>query len=341
MRRCYTEALFFLPACRCVAKWLQDIGLFCTAGRNLRSVNESRTDTSSLCLMESNESSQHLLSIFYVTAESQVVGPSPEWNLVLDCNLSSGEPGCVFIRVGGGLHIYCIIVAPEGDPRPLQACPPSCFISVCSYMDIFLPSARLHYVRFLNNTQPPPPPHTLPPNLLPTPHHHTHTYTLLLMLVSHGQRRECLFLCAGSNVVNTHLITGSDGSHWLCSFLSFCCFGGCSFQRMKLAHVSALEAAQFRHATCVTPPRLMCVQCLGSRPLFSGTTRLRFPVKINLKLPEVCARSVIYLRAFLTLGIQTRIGVRWVASKCPGSVQIPLEISRPICAALTQTYVAF
>lgn len=65
------------------------------------------------------------------------------------------------------------------------------------------------------------------------------------------------------------------------------------------------------------------------------------PVKINLKLPEVCARSVIYLRAFLTLGIQTRIGVRWVASKCPGSVQIPLEISRPICAALTQTYVAF
>lgn len=161
------------------------------------------------------------------------------------------------------------------------------------------------------------------------------------MLVSHGQRRECLFLCAGSNVVNTHLITGSDGSRWLCSFLSFCCFGGCSFQRMKLAHVSALEAAQFRHATCVTPPRLMCVQCLGSRPLFSGTTRLRFPVKINLKLPEVCARSVIHLRAFLTLGIQTRIGVRWVASKCPGRVQIPLEISRPICAALTQTYVAF
>lgn len=97
MRRCYTEALFFLPACRCVAKWLQDIGLFCTAGRNLRSVNESRTDTSSLCLMESNESSQHLLSIFYVTAESQVVGPSPEWNLVLDCNLSPGRAGvCVY-----------------------------------------------------------------------------------------------------------------------------------------------------------------------------------------------------------------------------------------------------
>lgn len=175
MRRCYTGALFFLPACRCVAKWLQDIGLFCTAGRNLRSVNESRTDTSSLCLMESNESSQHLLSIFYVTAESQVVGPSPEWNLVLDCNLSSGEPGCVFIRVGG-LHIYCIIVAPEGDPRPLQACPPSCFISVCSYMDIFLPSARLHYVRFLNNTQPPPPPSTHSSSKSPSHSPPSHTY---------------------------------------------------------------------------------------------------------------------------------------------------------------------
>lgn len=177
---------FFLPACRCVAKWLQDIGLFCTAGRNLRSVNESRTDTSSLCLMESNGSSQHLLSIFYVTAESQVVGPSPEWNLVLDCNLSSGEPGCVFIRVGGGLHIYCIIVAPEGDPRPLQACPPSCFISVCSYMDIFLPSARLHYVRFLNNTQPPPPLHTLFLQIsfpLPTiTHIHTHSYSCWLAM---------------------------------------------------------------------------------------------------------------------------------------------------------------
>lgn len=163
MRRCYTEALFFLPACRCVAKWLQDIGLFCTAGRNLRSVNES---------------SQHLLSIFYVTAESQVVGPSPEWNLVLDCNLSSGEPGCVFIRVGGGLHIYCIIVAPEGDPRPLQACPPSCFISVCSYMDIFLPSARLHYVRFLNNTQPPPPStHSSSKSPSHSPPSHTYIHT--------------------------------------------------------------------------------------------------------------------------------------------------------------------
>lgn len=92
-----TQRLYFPPACRCVAKWLQDISLFCTAGRNLRSVNESRTDTSSLCLMESNESSQHLLLIVYATAESQVVGLSPEMEPCARLQLELWRAGvCVY-----------------------------------------------------------------------------------------------------------------------------------------------------------------------------------------------------------------------------------------------------
>lgn len=122
------------------------------------------------------ESSRLIGNDHYITAKFQVVsGRIKVWAW---CNLSFWVLGCVFICGGGSLHIYCIIVAPAGDPRPLQACPPSCFISICSYMGIFLPSARLHYVRFLNN----------PPSLqisLPLPP--SHTYTLLLMLVSYGQ----------------------------------------------------------------------------------------------------------------------------------------------------------
>lgn len=87
-------------------------------------------------------------------------------------------------------HIYLIISAPTGDPRPLQSCPPSCFVSACSYMGIFLPSFLLLCctVYFLNNN--PTPPFEFPSH--PTIIYCTrkHARTLLLMPVSNGLRQE-------------------------------------------------------------------------------------------------------------------------------------------------------
>lgn len=80
----------------------------------------------------------------------------------------------------GGLHIHCIIVAPRGHPRPPQACPPSCFTSVCSYMGIFLPPARLHFVCFLNTQL-----------CLPLSHH-TYTHSYSCWYVGRGRRGSSL-----------------------------------------------------------------------------------------------------------------------------------------------------
>lgn len=85
-------------------------------------------------------------------------------------------------------HIYLIISAPTGDPRPLQSCPPSCFVSACSYMGIFLPSPLLHCVYFLNNN--PTPPFEFPSHPTITYCTRKHARTLLLMPVSNGLRQE-------------------------------------------------------------------------------------------------------------------------------------------------------
>lgn len=174
-----------------------------------------------------------------------------QWKFWAGWNLSFWLPGCVFIRVGGGLHIYCIIVAPKGDARPLQACLPSCFISICSYMGIFLPSARLHYVRFLNN---PPPPSCL----IPTPPQ-SHTYTLLLMLVSFGQRRECLFpvqevlwLILIWSPVPMACIHDSKPALVVLFLVGAGSICNRMLRLLEKAHLSALEAVYRSHATRVT-----------------------------------------------------------------------------------------
>lgn len=73
--------------------------------------------------------------------------------------------------------------------QSLQACTPSCFTSICSYMGIFLSSARSRCIQFLNTPLLPVP---TPQISLPVPFI-THTFTLLLTLVSRGPRRELLW----------------------------------------------------------------------------------------------------------------------------------------------------
>lgn len=106
---------------------------------------------------------------------------------------------------------------------------------------------------------------------------------------------------------------------------SYVCTGSCTVPSCNMCHAALFDL------------------CAGSwqRSSVLRNYTSELPAKINLRLPKVYALNVIYLRAPLTLGIQTGISVCWVASECPGCTQIPLEISRPICAALMQTHVAF
>lgn len=98
-------------------------------------------------------------------------------------------PGCVFIHVGVGLHIYCIKVTPKGDPRPLQACTPSCFTSICSYMGFFLHCARLHCVHFLNS-HPLSPQRKFPLLIPPQSRTHLQSYSCWLVMCRGGSDRK-------------------------------------------------------------------------------------------------------------------------------------------------------
>ena len=217
MCRCYTEALF-LPACRCVAKWLQDSSACSAQLAETCSLLMNPALIPAACIYWKAVILPNTLFVDHLR-NSRVSGSRtvPERNLVLDATWALESQGvCVYMcrrRFTHLLHYRRTQGRSEAS---------SGMSSILFHKRLLiyghLPSFCSVALRPLPE-QHPPPPHTLPPNLLPTPHHHTHTYTLLLMLVSHGQRRECLFLCAGSDVVNTHLITGSDGSRWLCSFV--------------------------------------------------------------------------------------------------------------------------